>query len=63
MRFFVYISDAKVDGLLAEMPALDRAQVASELAVDPAWLDIEQLPSGAPDDLRFARAEAAARAL
>lgn len=63
MRFFIYISDAKVDVLLAALSAAERDRLTAELELDAAWLELAQAPRDAPDALRFARAEAAARGL
>jgi hypothetical protein len=63
VRFFVYISDVKVDALLADLSAAERGELASPLTIDSAWLDLAHAPPDAPDELRFARAEVAARRL
>jgi hypothetical protein len=61
VKFFVYISDAKVDALLAELSAAERGQLAGELMLDAEWLELAETPRDAPDELRFARAESVAR--
>ncbi|HKP60607.1 MAG TPA: hypothetical protein VJV78_27960 [Polyangiales bacterium] len=63
MKFFIYISDARVDALLAELSAAQRAQLSDQLRLDASWLELAETPRDAPDELRFARAEAIAHTL
>jgi len=63
VKFYVYIADAKVDGLIAALAPEDRERLAHQLDLDPASLRADETPRGAPDELRFARATAVARQL
>lgn len=60
MKFYAYIADAKLDRLLAELSAEDRARLASELGVEPRVLDLPEVRRAEPDETRFARAAAIA---
>lgn len=58
MKFYVYIDDAKLDRLLAELSAEDRERLARELDVEPRLLDLPDVRRADADEPRFARAAA-----
>jgi hypothetical protein len=63
VKFYVYIADAKLDRLLAELGADERQRLARELDLEPELLDLPEVRLGEPDETRFVRAAAVARHL
>jgi hypothetical protein len=60
VKFFVYIADSKLDLLLASLAAEERQRLAEELDVDIRQLELPEVPRGASEEIRFARASAVA---
>jgi hypothetical protein len=60
VKFFVYIADAKVDLVLAGLVPEERMRLADELGLEVRQLELAEVPRGASDEIRFARASAVA---
>jgi hypothetical protein len=61
VKFYVYIADAKLDRVLAELLPADRERLAHELDLDVRLLEQAKTARGEPDATRFARAAAVGR--
>jgi hypothetical protein len=60
VKFFVYIADAKVDLVLGGLAPDERTRLAGELGLEVRQLELAEVPRGASDEIRFARASAVA---
>jgi hypothetical protein len=58
MKFFVYISDSKVDMLLPQIPHEVKKRVATEFGIDLKILAVKRTATTEPDDSRIKRLEA-----
>jgi hypothetical protein len=61
VKFYTYISDAKVDMLIAQIPHDKRKEIADEFRVDFGIVKASHKEDYAADQTRYARLEAVAK--